>query len=153
MKRLVVLAPIFIAVNAYSQEVVSRTLDYDPERYKIIPDKVFEFGIPLLILFLILNTIVTILRNRAEHQLKMKMIDKGVSDDTLVKIFKESNAILKLQPLRWFIFSAAIAVACLTIHLLHSFLLGRSGYLPIAILLFFTSVAFLIYYRILQGKA
>jgi hypothetical protein len=153
MKRIFALAPLFLCVTAFGQDTIQRTLDYDPEKLKIIPDKVFEIGIPFLIIFLLLNSVVTILRNRAEHQLKLKMIEKGVTEETLIKIFEESNAILKLQPMRWFLFTAALALAFLVIHLCREYFVARSGYLPVSIILFFTSAAFFIYYTLLQRKA
>lgn len=154
MKKLAIVPALFLTFTAFAQDVVEHnTLTYDPERYKIIPDKVFEIGIPLLIVFLLINAIVTIIRNRAEHQLKLRMIEKGVSEETLVKIFKESNAIIALQPLRLFLFTAALALSFFIIHLLKEYLLAQgSGYLPVAIILFFTSVAFFIYYRLLQRR-
>ena len=42
--------------------IIHNTLPYDPHLHKLIPDKVFEFGIPMLFLFLLLNTIVTVLK-------------------------------------------------------------------------------------------
>jgi hypothetical protein len=157
MKKLAVLPALFVilaTVSTFAQDVVEHnTLNYDPHRDKVIPDKVFEIGIPFLIIFLLLNAIVTIIRNRAEHQLKLRMIDKGVSDETLVKVFRESNAVQSLQPLRWFIFSAALGFAFLIIHLMREYLLEHGGgYLPVAIILFLTSIASLIYYRLLQKR-
>ena len=133
-------------------KVETHTLNYDPEKLKIIPDKVFEFGIPLLFIFLLLNTVVSILKNRAENQLKLKMLEKEVSEETLIKIFKESNAIAKLQPLKWFLFSFAMAISLLIIHFGREFLVNQSGYLAVGIFLLFLSTAFYIYYRILQNK-
>ncbi|HEX9827875.1 MAG TPA: hypothetical protein VGA80_14845 [Flavobacteriaceae bacterium] len=142
-------------VNAlcFAQDKVeTHTVNYDPDRLKIIPDKVFEFGIPLFFIFLLLNTIVSILKNRAEHQLKLKMLEKGISDETLLKIFKESNTIAKLQPLKWFLFSLALAVSLLVIHFSRNYLINQSGYLAVGLLLFFLSISFFIYYNILKNK-
>lgn len=134
------------------QDTTTTALDYDPDKLKIIPDKVFEFGIPLLFIFLLLNTIVTILKNRAEHQLKLKLIEKEIPEETLIKIFKESNVLAKLQPLKWFLFTFATAIALLVIHLCRNFLINQSGYLAMAIFLLFISAAFFIYYNILSKK-
>ena len=38
--------------------VITQTT-YDPHLQKIIPDKVFEFGVPFLLIFLLLNTVVS----------------------------------------------------------------------------------------------
>jgi len=130
----------------------THTLNHDPENLKIIPDKFFEIGIPLLIIFILLNTLIAILKNRAEHQLKLKMIDKGVSEDALIKIFKESNLMAKLQPLKWFLFTFSTAIALLCIHFTRSFLINQSGYLAVCVFLLFISAAFIIYYNILSKK-
>ena len=144
---------LFWSLISFGQDKIeSNTLYYDPDKYKVIPDKVVEIGIPFLIIFLLLNTIVNILKNRAEHQLKVKMIEKGISETSLIAIFKESNAIAKLQPLKWFLFSLAMSISLLIIHFNKNYLINQSGYLAIGIILFFNSVAFLIYYYILAKK-
>ena len=155
MKRKIIVTVNFLLANllCFAQNNTEiHTLNYDPDNLKIIPDRVFEFGIPLLFIFLLLNTLIAIIRNRAENQLKLKMIEKGISDETLVKIFKESNAIARLQPLKWFLFSIATATALVTIHFSRYYLINQSGYLAVGIFLLFLSAAFLIYYNILSKK-
>jgi hypothetical protein len=132
--------------------IIHNTLPYDPHLHKLIPDKLFEFGIPILFLFLLLNTIVTVLKNRADQQLKLKMVEKGVTEETLIQIFKESNAVLKLQPLKYFLFCSSVGISFIIIHFCKDFLINQSGYFAIGIILLFTSIAFYIYYRILQNK-
>ncbi|HYG02266.1 MAG TPA: DUF6249 domain-containing protein [Chryseosolibacter sp.] len=119
-------------------------------RAKIVPDKVYEIGIPLLFIFIVLNTLVHYLKNRAEHQLKMKMIEKGISEESLIKIFQESNAITRLQPLKWFMFSLATGLALTTVYVVGMLYPDSSGYIPTAIILLFISGAFLAYHRILS---
>lgn len=123
---------------------------YSGDSYQLIPDKVTEIAIPLLAAFLFLTIIANVFKNRADHQLKLRMIEKGVSEESLVKIFKESNAIAKLQPLKWFLFSLALAISFITIHLLRDLLRNGSGYLPLGIIILFFSIASFIYYRILS---
>jgi hypothetical protein len=132
--------------------LVNNELHYDPHLHKLIPDKVYEFGIPILFLYLLLNTIVNILKNRADQQLKLKMLEKGVSENTLIQIFKESNTILKLQPLKYFLLCFSLGISLVTIHFCKDYLTNQSGYFAIGIILLFTSVAFFMYYRILQNK-
>ena len=134
-------------------KIENNALNYDPHKLKIIPDKVFEFGIPLFFIFLLLNAITTILKNRAENQLKLKMLEKGASEETLIKIFKESNVIVKLQPLKWFLFTFATSVALLIIHFIRNYLVNQSGYFAVGIFFLLISAAFLIYYNILSRKA
>jgi hypothetical protein len=131
---------------------IHNTAPYDPHLHKLIPDKVFEFGIPMLFLILLLNTIVNVLKNRADHQLKSKMVEKGIADETLIQIFKESNAVLKLQPLKYFLLCSSLGLSFIIIHFCQDFLINRSGYFALGIILLLTSIAFFIYYRILQSK-
>ena len=138
---------------AYAQDKVeTRTLDYDPDKLKIIPDKVFEMGVPLIFLFLLVHVVITFGKIRAENQLKMKMIEKGVSEETLVEIFKESNAIARLQPLKWCLFAAATGLALMIIHFSRDYLVNESGYVAVGIILLLNSAAFAIYYYILARK-
>src|SRR5215211_3708795 len=75
---------------------------YDPNANKIIPDKVFEFGVPLLILYLIANTIMSIFRIKAENKLKEKALDKGISETTLIALFQDDKKMARLLYLKWF---------------------------------------------------
>lgn len=153
-KKLLIISNLLLIVVAgqAQDKIQTKTLDYDPEKLKIIPDKVFEIGLPLFFLFLLLNTIVAIMKNRAANRLTEKMIDKGVSDQTLQQIFRDQHVITKLQPLKWFLFSIAVAAGLITIHLLRTYLVNQSGYLAMGILLFYLSIAFLIYYQLLSKR-
>jgi len=148
-----IIAALLTSFAGFAQDTTEyHMLNYDPEKLKIIPDKVFEFGIALLFLFLLLNMITSILKNKAEHQLKLKIIDKGISEEGLVKIFKESNAMASLQPLKWFLFSLAIGLSLILIHFTKKYLVNQSGYLATSIILIAIATAFFIYYRILAKK-
>ena len=145
-------AVLFIMSTGCAQDAGPNILNYDPDKLKIIPDKVFEIGVPLLFLFLLLNVIVSVIKTRASNRLTEKMIDKGISEDALIKIFKDQHAITKLQPLKWFLFTVATAAGSITLHLLRAYLINQSGYLAIGIILGFLSIAFLIYYQLLSKR-
>jgi hypothetical protein len=135
--------------------IVHKTLTYDPDKHKIIPDKVFEFGIPLLFLIILLNSIVTVLKNRADHQLKLKMIEKGIPDETLIQIFKDSNTVLKLQPIKYFLLFVSLGISFFIIHFTYEerdTSLNQSGYYSLGVILLLTSIAFIVYYKILKRK-
>jgi len=140
------------AATAFAQDKAERTLDYDPDKLKIIPDKVFEMGVPLLFLFFVLQTVMSFVKIRAENNLKLKMIEKGVAEETLIEIFKESNVIAKLQPLKWFLFSLTTGLALIIIHFSRNFLVNSSGYFAIGIILLLNAAAFAVYYSILSRK-
>ncbi len=153
VKIIIITCALLTNVICFAQDKMGTTaFNHDTEKLRIIPDKFFEIGIPMLIIFFLLNTLISVLKNRAEHQLKLKMIEKGVSEDTLIRIFKESNAISRLQPLKWFLFTLCSALALLIIYLFSGLFNNQSGYLAVAIFLFFISAAFLIYYKILSKK-
>jgi len=158
MKKLVLIFTFIVcygslpAQDSINTTVKEQFLDNDPGRYKIVPDKLIEFGVPVLLLFLLLNTVVTVLKNRSEQQLKLKMIDKGVSEETLLKIFSEANAIARLQPLKWLLFTSATGIALVIIHFLSNYLLNQSGFFAIGIVLILNSIAFALYYALLTRK-
>lgn len=156
--RLCLLAFILLIVSAISNAQdtsVHKAPVNDPPAHQSIQDKVFEFGVPLLFLILLLNIVATVLKNRADHQLKLKMLEKGVSEETFIKIFKESDAISKLQPLKYFLICISIGIAFLIIHFSDEqkdYDLNQAGYFALGVILLLISGAFYFYYRILQKK-
>lgn len=155
MRRILLLiVPLLATTIVYAQDnVETRNLDYDPDKLKIIPDKVFEMGVPLLFLFFVIQAIIAYAKIRAENQLKIKMIEKGVSEETLIEIFRESNAFAKLQPLKWFLFASATGLALMIIHFSRDFLVNSSGYFAVGIILLLNAAAFMVYYKILSKRS
>ena len=152
-KILAAAAAILLPAVSFAQEVSQQWQGRDPHYEKIIPDKFFEIGLPLLFLYSLGHLIVSILKNRAENQLKIRMVDKGVSEETIVTLFKENNIINTLQPLKWGLFVLAIGVALIIIHINREYLRSQSGFLAVAIILIAMAIAFFIYYRILSLKS
>ena len=122
------------------------------ENDKIIPDKVFEFGVPLLLIFMVLNTIVSVFKIRAEGVLKQKALDKGISDGVLIELFREDKQMIKNTYLKWFLVLAAMGIALMYVHFLHQYVQMSSGYLALGIICLLVSIAFLIYYRIIRNQ-
>ena len=143
---------VFSSFCCRAQDAAHNIIPYDPQEHKVIPDKVFEIGIPALLLLVLLNTIITILKNRADSRLKLQMIERGVSEETLITIFRESNAIATLQPLKYALYGFSLALSLITIHVFRSYFIGQPGYLAAGIILLFTSVASYIYYLVLRRK-
>lgn len=147
-----VLAGLFISVISVAQDgVITGTPPYDPNA-KIIPDKVFEIGIPLMVLYLIANTIVSIFRIKAENKLKEKALDKGISEATLIALFQDDKKMARFLYLKWFLVLAALGVSLIYIHILAQFVKLSSGYLALGLITLFISIAFLIYYRIIRKQ-
>jgi len=143
---------LLVSALVIGQEKVVRELDYDPDKLKIIPDKVFEIGLPLLFLYLVANTILTIFRIKAENRLKEKAFDKGLSEQTLLTLFAQDKKMERLLYLKWFLVLAALGISLIYIHLLAEFVHIRSGYLALGMITLMVSLAFLIYYRILRKQ-
>jgi len=124
----------------------------EAENHAVIPDKVFELGLPLLILFLVMNSVISILKHRADNQLKTKAIEKGISEETLIKLFGSGAQISTMQPLKWFLMSFSLGLSLVAIHFLRPYLGIESGYMAVGIILIVVSVAFYVYYTILKSK-
>jgi len=144
---------LFFTTVSFGQEVI-RTLPegYDPHRDKLIPDKVFEIGLPLLVIFLIANSIVNIFKIRAENRLKEKALDRQLSEETLIALFSQDKRLAKYVYLKWFLILAACGLSLVYLHFLAQFTGIRSAYLGLGIVAFFLSIAFYIYYRIIKNK-
>ena len=119
---------------------------YDPHQHKVIPDKVFEIGLPILFLFLSLNAILAFLKTLADNRVKQRMIEKGISEESLIRIFREGQKLNRLQPLKWFMFTFATGFALLAIY----YIRDSTGILAMAILILFNSLAALGYYVVLS---
>jgi hypothetical protein len=150
---------VFITIGLLSSFVVvsqevNRTLPpgYDPHYDKIIPDKIFEIGLPLVVLFIIANSIASIFKIRAENRLKEKALDRQLSEPTLVALFAEDKHLYRYVFLKWSLILAAIGLSFIFIYFLFQLTHIRSGYLALGIITLFMSIAFLIYYRIIQSK-
>jgi hypothetical protein len=152
-KNLLPIAIFGATICIYAQDKLeNRNLDYYPDKFKIIPDKVFEMGVPLLFLFFVIQALLAFAKMRAENQLKLKIIEKGVSEETLVEVFKESNVIARLQPLKWFLFASATGLALMIIHFSRDYLVNESGYFAVGLILLLNAAAFAVYYNILTRK-
>lgn len=140
-------------LTGFAQDSSRIIIDHwDPDKQKIIPDKVFEIGLPFLILFVIINALVAVFKIKAESRLREKAIDKGISEPTLVALFGEDKKLATLVYMKWFLVLAALGVSLLIIHSLSAYFRGQSGYLALGIITILQSIAFLIYYRVLKNR-
>jgi hypothetical protein len=117
-----------------------------------LPDKFFEFGVPLLVVFLVLDAIVSLLKRRGEVQLKKTAIEKGLSEESLARLFAASDRVARLQPLKWFLLALSVGLSLILIYFLRSFLGVGSGYLVVGIVLVFAAGGFYFYFRILEAR-
>jgi hypothetical protein len=142
--------PAFLLFSSLAS--TAQGIDYDPEKNKIIPDKVFEIGLPLLALMLLVNLFFTLFKTRMENRLKEKALDKNLSEAALIALFSESSSIGKSVYLKWFIILLSIGLSFFAIHFISQWTNMRSPYIAGGILCVFLSIGFLIYHRML-GKS
>lgn len=143
----------FSTITTFAQDT-ARTISYweQRERDKILPDKVFEIGLPLLLIFLVVNTALSIFKIKAEARLKEKAMDKGISEATLVELFRDDKVMVRNTYLKWFLVLASLGIAFIYIHMLHQYVRMSSGFLALGLISLFLSLAFLIYYRITRRR-
>lgn len=153
LKILFLIFSSFTAAQLFAQDV-NRTIspENDPEKMKIIPDKVFEIGLPLLFLFLIANITVSVFKIKAENRLKEKALDKGLSEATLVSLFSEEKILNRYVYVKWFLVLMALGIALLIIHFFSSYFRTQSGYLALGVIVLLQSFAFIIYFLLLRKK-
>lgn len=158
MKKILFTVPLLIfgLLNSVclGQDTVNRVSPpgYDPHYDKIIPDKVFEIGLPLLVLYLLANAILNIFKTRAENRLKEKALDKQISETALVALFNQDRILSRYSYLKWFLVLAALGISFVTIQLLANSSSLISGYMAVGIICMDLSVAFLIYFYIIRNK-
>ena len=140
--------------NAFSQDTVRRVLppDFDPHYNKIIPDKILEIGLPLLVLFLLSNMVVNIFKIRAENRLKEKALDRQLSEPALISLFSEDKTLAKYNYVKYFLILAALGVSFITIQLIATHNALYVGYMAVGLIALNVSVAFLIYFFIIRKK-
>jgi hypothetical protein len=123
-----------------------------PDENKIIPDKAFELGVPLLLIFIIINAVITIFKIKTEARLKEKALDKGISEPTLIELFRDDKVMTRTAYLKWFLVLAAFGIALIYIHMLDQYVHMSGGYLALGTIALFLSIAFFIYYRITRKQ-
>lgn len=143
-----ILLSIMVCVS-FAQDTIHNVLPhgYDPHQEKIIPDNVFEIGLPLLFLFMLVNSIVTIFKIRAESRLKEKVLDKQVSDAALITLFAEDKSLAKYNYLKWFLVLAALGISFIIIPRTPG-----HGYMALGMISLLLSFAFLAYFLIIRKK-
>jgi hypothetical protein len=136
-----------------AQDTVRIREIYDPQHRKIISDKVFEMGIPLLLLFLIINSVISVFKIKAEARLKEKAMDKGISEPTLIALFRDDKVMMRNNSLKWFLVLLFLGIALIYIHMLNQYIHMASDSLALGLIALFVSIGLFIYYRITRKQA
>lgn len=140
------------AQDSTVQSAVTREFYEESLRNKIIPDKVFEVGVVLLLVFIVTNSVITVFKVNAERRLKEKALDKGISEPTLIELFRQDKNLVKNNYLKWFLILCSLGISLIYVHTLDQYVSMSSGYLSVGFIALFMSIAFLIYYRIIRKQ-
>ena len=112
----------------------------------ISASKVFEIVIPSGLLLILFFVVMTIMQIQANKQLKMKMIEKGISEETLIKLFSVSGKESAQSALKWAILLTGVGLG----------LAGAQSYefgaLSLGIVTMFAGISFFIYFLIVRKK-
>jgi hypothetical protein len=132
-----------IAVIANAQQQLGQQ-QYDPHLNKAIPDKLFEIGIPVSLILILIFSVVQILKNNGENRLKHRMIEKGISEETMKALFAVNQKEPMLNALKWFLILTAVGTCLIATQFL------GFNFLSFGLLFLYLAFAFLIYYFILR---
>lgn len=116
----------------------------------ILSDKIIEFAVPLYLIALVLQTLVTVLKIRSNQGLRDKLLENG-KNEALNKSFDEASRITKLEPLKWVFLTLALALSFFAIDLF-SKSNSISELMSLTIVFVFISGSFAGYYYILNRK-
>jgi len=139
-KRLLIAIILFapIALNAQSL--------YEMPNGKTFSRQLFEIPAMMLIFFFVIVFILTIIKLILDHRLKMKMIDKGVSDKVVEQFLKPNRKDVKSQAIKWFLVLAGIGVG-----LTFTSIFLPVGVHSVAIMAFSLGLSFFAYYTYLKS--
>ncbi|MBL7852026.1 MAG: hypothetical protein JNN04_14080 [Cyclobacteriaceae bacterium] len=122
-----------------------------PPRPWMLSDKIIEFAVPMFIITMVLQALVTIIKIRANQKLKERILEKEGNHEAMFKLFNETERITKLEPLKWAFLTMALAVSFFTILSINESS-PISELLSLSIVFILMSLAFLAYYLILNRK-
>lgn len=120
------------------------------DRPWILSDKIIEFAVPLFIITVVLQTLVTLLKIRSNQKLRDKLVEKE-NIAALNKSFDETSKLSKLEPLKWAFLALSFAISFFIIHSLSKTNL-ISELVSLSILFTSISASFIAYYFVLNKK-
>lgn len=138
MKKL--LSMIFLLTNL----TISAQQDLPDPGNKILPDKYFEIAVVLLAAWAAITVIMTFIKTLLDNRLKVKMIEKGISEDVIKNVLQTNRFEAKQQAFKWFLFLFGISAGLFAASLF------PAGIFSIGIVLLAISICYLIYYYYLK---
>jgi hypothetical protein len=128
-------------VSAHMGEKLSREREQG-----ISTSKLFSIMVPSGVLLVFFFVLMTIMQIQANKQLKIKMIEKGISEETLIKLFSVSGKESAQGALKWALLLGGVGVG----------LAGSQAYefgaLSLGIVAMSAGLSFFIYYLIVRKK-
>lgn len=121
----------------------------DPHQQKIIGDKWIEIGLPVLVIYLLVQSLLTVLKNNSDNRLKQMMIERGVSEETIREMMRTPAFDPPLQALKWALLLAGVGMGFLVIH----YVFYPPTFASLAgILALYVSASFTVYYLIIRKR-
>ena len=168
MKRIMIvlflLVSVFLTINAEAQSSIDsmrNKITMDSLKYVsdhigemlsrqreqgISTSKLFSIMVPSGVLLVFFFVLMTIMQIQANKQLKIKMIEKGISEETLIKLFSTSGKESAQSALKWALVLGGIGFG----------LAGSQSYefgaLSFGIVAMSAGLSFFIYYLIVRRK-
>ena len=128
---------------------IGQTMPTDPNEQKLIGDKWLEIGIPALVVYFLVQALLTAVKNKGDNRLKQIMIERGVSEETIRELIRASAFNPALQALKWALLLGGVGVRFLLVYFLFSppTLASLAGTLALSV-----ASSFAVYYLILRNQ-
>lgn len=136
---------LLIAIILFAPFAVNAQFLYEMPNGRTFSKQLFEIPAMILIFYLVTVFILTIIKLILDHRLKMKMIDKGVSDKVAEQFLQPNKQDVKSQTIKWFFVLAGIGVG-----LTFTSIFLPVGVHSIAIMAFSLAISFIGYYTYLK---
>jgi len=140
---------IFTTILACSVTVVSFGQNHspnDPHYSKAIPDKFIEVPGLILLVYLAVHVLLTIIKMFLDNRLKVKMIDKGVSEELIKQVAQRNPKEMMMDAIKWLMLLTGLAVGIFAASLF------PIGILTVAFIVSGAALGFLVYFIVLKNK-
>lgn len=114
----------------------------DPGYQHKVPDKVIEIGAPLFLFLAIVYAVVSIFRIYYENKIREKLIDKGISEETLKQMLSNGNKRFSIEALRWSLMIGFTGAGLIICHYI------EFGFISFGIIFVCLSLALGIFYTV-----
>ena len=128
-------------VSAHMGEIAAREADNG-----ITTTKLFEIMIPSALLLIFFIVVLAIYRIQASKQIKLKLIERGISEENLVQLFKASSGDTIFGALKWALVLSGVGVGLAAAQPF------GFGALSFGIITICAGIGFFIYYLVMRKR-